>query len=256
MRIPVVAGNWKMNGTRASVQALLEALKAGISADCPAEILVCAPFPFLDQVTRLVAGTRIGVGAQTLSMFASGAYTGEVSAEMLVDVGCQSVIVGHSERRALFHETDEQVAARFVRAQSAGLVPVLCVGETLVERQAGMTLEVVRRQLMAVVDCAGIAGFERALLAYEPVWAIGTGQTATPEQAQEVHAALRGLLASRDAAVAQQLRILYGGSVKASNAASLFGCPDIDGGLVGGASLDAHEFLAICQAAESLRKTQ
>lgn len=249
MRVPVVAGNWKMNGTRASVEALMSAIKAGVRADWQSRILVCAPFPYLDQISRIAENTMLAVGAQNLSEHAAGAYTGEVSGEMLVDVGCDHVIVGHSERRSLYGESDQQVAAKFVRAQEAGLIPILCVGESLQERQCGKTLPVVERQLQAVIEAAGVAALAGAILAYEPVWAIGTGLTATPEQAQEVHAALRAFVSRQDESVAAGLRILYGGSVKAANAASLFVCPDIDGGLIGGASLDANEFLAICQAA-------
>lgn len=249
MRVPVVAGNWKMNGTRASVEALMSAIKAGVRADWRSRVLVCAPFPYLDQISHIAENTVLTVGAQNLSEYAAGAYTGEVSGEMLVDVGCGHVIIGHSERRSLYGESDQQVAAKFVRAQQAGLIPILCIGESLQERQSGKTLPVVERQLQAVIEAAGVAALGGAILAYEPVWAIGTGLTATPEQAQEVHAALRAFVARRDESVAAGLRILYGGSVKAANAASLFACPDIDGGLIGGASLDANEFLAICHAA-------
>ncbi len=249
MRVPVVAGNWKMNGTRASVEALMNSIKAGVRADWQSRILVCAPFPYLDLISRSAANTSLAVGAQNVCEHAAGAYTGEVSGEMLVDVGCRYVIVGHSERRSLYGETDQQVAAKFVRAQQAGLIPILCVGESLAERQSGQTLSVVGRQLQVVIEAAGVEAFAGAILAYEPVWAIGTGLTATPQQAQDVHAALREAVAAQDRQIATELQILYGGSVKAANAASLFACPDIDGGLIGGASLDANEFLAICQAA-------
>ncbi len=237
-----------MNGNSRQNAALVEALQAGLpSFGC--EVVVCPPFPYLQQVGGLLSGTRIGLGAQSLSQYAPGAYTAEVSAEMLLDLGCKYVLVGHSERRALFGEGDVEVAAKFERALQAGLVPVLCVGETLEERQAGITNDVVARQLMAVVDRVGVAAFSSAVVAYEPVWAIGTGVTATPAQAQAVHAQIRGAVAVLDPEVAQGLRILYGGSVKAQNAEDLFSQADIDGGLIGGAALVADDFLAICRAA-------
>jgi len=246
-RTPLVAGNWKMNGRRAQAQALAGAVAKGFNgAQCDAAL--CVPFPYLQTVEAAIAGSSVMLGAQNLSQQADGAFTGEVSAEMLADSGCQYVIVGHSERRALYAETSALVAEKFVRAQQAGLVPILCVGETLDERNAGTTEQVVAEQLDAVVSAAGVAAFERAVVAYEPVWAIGTGLTASPEQAQAVHAFLRARLAASDAQVAAGTRILYGGSVKADNAAALFAGPDIDGGLIGGASLDADSFLAICQA--------
>lgn len=249
MRTPVVAANWKMNGTRASIQALVQALKSGMSAELKADVVLCAPFPYLALVSAALAETSMALGAQNVSEHAAGAYTGEVAAAMLQDFGVRYVIVGHSERRALYAETSEQVADKFQAAVAAGLIPVLCVGETLAEREQGRTIRVVESQLDAVLERVGVGAFAQAVLAYEPVWAIGTGLTATPEQAQEVHGALRQLIAAQDAEIAKGLRILYGGSVKGTNAATLFACPDIDGGLVGGASLDATEFLAICQAA-------
>lgn len=250
MRTPVVAGNWKMNGNRTSVQALMAALKTGVDSQWKSRVLVCPPYPYLELVAESALNTPIKVGAQNLSEHPAGAHTGEVAAEMLVDLGCSYVIVGHSERRSLQGETDAQVAAKVARALEAGLTPILCVGESLEQRQQAQTLAVVGAQLTAVLDVVGVAAFEKIILAYEPVWAIGTGLTATPEQAQEVHQALRSVVAAQDGTVAAALPILYGGSVKAANAASLFACPDIDGGLIGGASLDANEFLAICQAAE------
>lgn len=249
MRTPLVAGNWKMNGTRASVAELTHVIVAGADGVDGAEILVCPSYVFLAQVAELVHGSPVGLGAQTLYTEASGAYTGEISGPMLKDAGCSYVIVGHSERRALLGESDQDVAERFAAAQSHGLTPILCVGETLEERQAGDMLAVITRQFAAVADAVGIEAFADAVVAYEPVWAIGTGETATPEQAQEVHAALRALAAERDAKIAADLRLLYGGSVKSGNAADLFSMPDIDGGLIGGASLEASEFLAICAAA-------
>ena len=250
MRTPVVAGNWKMNGSRGSISELLAGLKSqleGMTLD--AEILVCPPAIYISQVLDAVSGTDIGVGGQNAAAQEKGAYTGEISSAALADVGCGHVILGHSERRQLFAETDKLIAEKFVMAQAQGLVPILCVGETQQEREADETLSVVSRQLLAVIDVAGVAALEKAIVAYEPVWAIGTGLTATPEQAQDVHAAIRQLVAERDQSVADQLRILYGGSVKASNAQTLFSCKDIDGGLIGGASLDAADFAAICQAA-------
>lgn len=249
MRTPVVAGNWKMNGTRASAQALVEGIKTGLRTEWKADVVLCPPFPYLQSVAASTLDTRVGLGAQNLSEYASGAYTGEVSGSMLLDLGVRFVIVGHSERRALFGESSAQVAEKFAAAVAGELVPILCVGETLAEREQGETLSTVQSQLDAVLQRVGVEAFRNAILAYEPVWAIGTGLTATPEQAQEVHGALRAMIATQDSNIAEDLRILYGGSVKAANAASLFACPDIDGGLIGGASLDATEFLAICQAA-------
>lgn len=250
-RLPLVAGNWKMFGDRATNDLLLHAL-AGTTANpagpAAVERVVCAPFPYLSQVSALLSGSSIGWGAQTCSEHQQGAYTGEVSPVMLADLGCSYVLVGHSERRALFGETDAVVAAKFQAAQVAGLTPILCVGETLAEREGGVTDQVVVRQLDAVIDRVGIAALAKSVLAYEPVWAIGTGKTASPEQAQAVHATLRAALARRDATVAATIRILYGGSVKPANAAELFAKPDIDGGLIGGASLVAADFAAIAQA--------
>ena len=246
-RTPLVAANWKMNGRYGLVAELGAALA---TADLgSAEVAVCPPFPYLQALGAELKGSGVGLGAQTLCDHEDGAFTGEVSAEMLVDMGCRYVIVGHSERRELFGEDDDLVASKFLRAQKAGLIPILCVGETLRQREAGDTQHVVVRQLMAVVEAAGSAALDRAVLAYEPVWAIGTGLTASPEQAQAVHAALRAALAARDPDVAAGVRRLYGGSVKADNAAPLFAQPDIDGGLIGGASLNEKEFIAICRAA-------
>lgn len=248
MRRPLVAGNWKMHGTLAANTALLHALRAGVAAD-GVDIMVAPPHVYLPQVVDALAGSPIAVGAQDCHSQLNGAYTGEVSPAMLADVGVRYVILGHSERRQYQAESDALVAAKFAAAQQQGLVPVLCVGETLQQREQGETQAVVRRQLLAVIDGLGVAVLRQAVVAYEPVWAIGTGRTATPEQAQEVHHELRRLVAERDAEVAAGLRILYGGSVKADNAAALFAMADIDGALVGGASLKAAEFLAICQAA-------
>lgn len=247
MRKKLVAANWKMNGRIDAVFALLEPLVSqpldGV------DILICPPFPYLLPAASVLASGHVRLGAQNLSAEQDGAHTGEVSAAMLVDCGASHVLVGHSERRSLYHESDALVAEKFVIAQQAGLIPLLCVGETLAQREAGATEAVVAAQLNAVVQRAGIAAFAQAVVAYEPVWAIGTGLTATPAQAQALHAFIRQHLARLDESCAKALCILYGGSVKADNAASLFAQPDIDGGLIGGASLDASGFRAICQAA-------
>ncbi len=248
MRDYLIAGNWKMHGSNEANAALVGAILDG-ARDLRCKLLICPPFPYLQPVRAQVEGTAVALGAQNVSEHAPGAFTGEVAAAMLVDAGCEYVIVGHSERRSLMGESSEQVAAKFAAAQAAGLTPILCVGETLDEREAGRTEAVVDAQLDAVLERSGVAALARAVLAYEPVWAIGTGRTATPEQAQAVHRHLRGRLAARDAGVAERLQILYGGSVKGDNAAGLLAMPDIDGGLIGGASLKAAEFLAIARAA-------
>ncbi|MGC4027737.1 MAG: triose-phosphate isomerase [Steroidobacteraceae bacterium] len=248
-RRPIVAGNWKMHGSRAENRTLIEGLVTSASVDESATCIVCPPFVYLGDVARELAGSAIRLGAQDVCAENSGAYTGEVAASMLKDVGCTYVIVGHSERRALYGESDELVARKFAAAQARGLVPILCVGELLAERDAGRTHEVVGRQLDAVIALRGIAALGNAVVAYEPVWAIGTGRTATPEQAQDVHAFIRGRVAAHDANIATGLAVLYGGSVKAGNARELFAMPDVDGGLIGGASLKAEEFLAIWSAA-------
>jgi len=251
MRRPLIAGNWKMHGSRAENAELIEALLLGLPAQTPVEIAVCPPFVYLWETARLLKSSSIALGAQSVCAEALGAFTGEVSAGMLKDVGCKYVLVGHSERRAIYKEDDALVARKFLAAQSQGLIPVLCVGETLEERERGQTMQVVSRQLAAVLDLAGAAALRTAVIAYEPVWAIGTGKNATPAQAQEVHAYIRTAIAGRDAKIAADVRILYGGSVKAANAHELFAMPDVDGGLVGGASLKADEFLKICAAAQS-----
>jgi triosephosphate isomerase len=248
MRKILVAGNWKMHGSKAMVNGLLKELLAAPDSE-RAELAVFPPFPYLALAQSLLSGSSIAWGAQTLNPVAQGAHTGEVSAPMLLDMGCRYVLVGHSERRSLYGESDADVAERFAAALAAGLEPVLCVGETLEEREQGRTEQVVERQLQAVLERCGVDGFRRAIVAYEPVWAIGTGKTATPDQAQAVHAFIRDKFASRDDIIAGQLRILYGGSVNGSNAADLFAREDIDGGLVGGASLKAEDFLTIRDAA-------
>jgi triosephosphate isomerase (TIM) len=251
MRKPLVAGNWKMNGSLAANATLVSGVRAGLERCRDVDVLVCPPAPYLESVGRTVAGSPIALGAQNLGESdKAGAFTGEIHGSMLKDVGCRFVIVGHSERRALYGETDAIVSRKFRTAQACGLVPVLCVGETLEQREAGQTQAVLKRQLGAVLDFCGAAAFADAVVAYEPVWAIGTGRNATAEQAQEAHAFLRSQVAAHDARIAAALRLLYGGSVKADNAASLFAGPDVDGGLIGGASLKADEFLAICAAAQ------
>lgn len=248
-RRPLVVANWKMNGTLASIRPLLRDLLAGFDKDCRAEVAVCAPYPYLQQLSGDLDGSALVPGAQNVSEHESGAFTGEVSAAMLVDYNCRFVIVGHSERRHQFGERDAVVAAKYARVRSAGMTPILCVGERLQEREAGDTEQVVADQLDAVVNGAGIQAFAGAVIAYEPVWAIGTGRTATPDQAQEVHAFIRLRLARHDEAIADRVRIVYGGSVNAGNATELFAMADVDGGLVGGASLKADEFLSICNSA-------
>jgi triosephosphate isomerase len=249
MRKPLVAGNWKMHGSRADNAALVRSLLDRLPAQGAAEVMVCPPFVYLLETSRLLKDSDVALGAQSLCAEAQGAFTGEVSGAMLRDVGCRYVLVGHSERRQVYGEDDSLVARKFVAAQASGLVPVLCVGETLEEREGGRTAEVVLRQLDAVLAVSGAGAFGEAVIAYEPVWAIGTGRNATPEQAQEVHAMIRGRVAALDAKIGAAVRILYGGSVKASNARELFAMTDIDGGLVGGASLKADEFAQICAAA-------
>jgi triosephosphate isomerase len=239
-----------MHGTRAENAQLVESLLLGLPGETTADIVVCPPFAYLWEVARLLKSSSVGLGAQSVCAESVGAFTGEVSAAMLKDVGCSYVIVGHSERRAIYKEDDALVARKFLAAQSQGLTPILCVGETLEERESNQTTKVVSRQLAAVVDLVGMAALSRSVVAYEPVWAIGTGKTATPAQAQEVHAHIRAELATRDAKIASELRILYGGSVKAANAREIFAMQDVDGGLIGGASLKADEFLKICAAAQ------
>jgi triosephosphate isomerase (TIM) len=248
MRRKLVAGNWKMHGSLAHNAVLLERLKGGVSG-LGCEVAVCVPFPYLAQTQSSLAGSPVHWGAQTVSEHPAGAFTGEVSVAMLGEFGCRYALVGHSERRSLFNESDDVVAAKFVAAQGGGLTPVLCLGETLAERESGQTMPVVSRQLSAVIERAGVSALRSAVIAYEPVWAIGTGRTASPAQAQEVHAAIRAQVAGLDADIAGDLRILYGGSVKPQNAVELFAQADIDGGLIGGAALVADDFLAICQAA-------
>lgn len=248
-RRPLIAGNWKMNGSREASGELVSALREGLEAG-EAEMLVCPPFVYLVDVLDWISSSAISLGAQNIaSEQGSGAFTGEVSGAMLADIGCRYVIVGHSERRTLYGETDAVVIEKFRAAQAARLVPILCVGENLDQRESGQSDAIVSAQIEAVIAALGIEVFADAVVAYEPIWAIGTGKTASPDQAQAVHAVIRGLIGGHDAIIGDSLRILYGGSVKGSNAAELLGQKDIDGGLVGGASLDAADFLAIYGAA-------
>jgi triosephosphate isomerase len=252
MRNFLVAGNWKMHGDEASNRTLVAGILDGAPASDNVSLLVCPPYPYLASVASQLEGSRVQLGAQNVSEHEAGAYTGEVAPAMLHDVGCRYAIVGHSERRTLFGESSAQVADKMAAALAAGLEPILCIGETLDEREAGSTEQVVSEQLAAAVERNGIAAFASAVIAYEPVWAIGTGMTATPEQAQDVHRFIRSVLAKHDADVGEDVQILYGGSVKGDNAAGLFGMPDIDGGLIGGASLKAADFLAIARAATEI----
>ena len=248
MRQPLVAGNWKMNGSLDSIISLVEGIKAGMNSVTTAEMAVCPPYVYIPQVAALLEGSAISLGAQDVSDQEAGAYTGEVAPAMLTDVGCKYAIVGHSERRSLYGESDADTASKFAAARKAGLTPILCVGELLEEREQGITEDVVARQLDAVIDLEGIAAFAGAVIAYEPVWAIGTGKTASPDQAQAVHAFIRGKLAALDGDVAAKVQILYGGSMNPGNAEELLAMADIDGGLIGGASLKPDDFLAIGKA--------
>jgi triosephosphate isomerase len=249
MRTKLVAGNWKMHGSLASNAELLRAIKAGKVGTSGAEMAVCVPFPYLGQAHAELSDSGIAWGAQDVSTQAQGAFTGEVSAAMLTDFGCRYVIVGHSERRTLHGETDAVVAEKFAASQKAGLIPIFCIGETLAERESDVTTAVVTRQLEAVLSSSGVGALAKAVIAYEPVWAIGTGRTASPEQAQQVHATIRARIARDSAAVAAGVQILYGGSMKPGNARELMQQADIDGGLIGGAALVANDFLAIASAA-------
>jgi len=249
MRQRLVAGNWKMFGSSARNQLLLEGLATQADSLRGVSCAVCVPFPYLPQARSVLSDSGIAWGAQNASQWPEGAYTGEVSVSMIADFGCRYVIVGHSERRAMFHEDDQLVAAKAKAVLEQGMTPVVCVGESLQEREAGITQDVVSRQLDAVIAGIGMDGLDKSVLAYEPVWAIGTGKTATPDEAQAVHGFLRSTVSARDADVGGRLTMLYGGSVKAANAHALFGMDDIDGGLIGGASLKLDEFIAICKAA-------
>ena len=247
MRKTIVAGNWKMNASKETVNSLIEGILSGVN-ETTSEVIVCAPFPYLSQVESLINKSKLMLGAQNLNVNPAGAYTGEVSADMIKDFGAQYVIVGHSERRSLYGETSAIVAEKTKTAIDAGLTPLLCVGESLEDRESGNTEAVVEEQINAVIDLIGIESFDQVIIAYEPVWAIGTGLTATPEQAQAVHLFIRNLLADSSEKIAQRTPILYGGSMNAGNAADLISCSDIDGGLIGGAALKAEDFLQICKA--------
>ena len=249
MRQPLVAGNWKLNGSKQSISQLLEGILGGIQDVKKAEVAVCPPAVYLQQVAELLKDSPVQWGGQNVSEHASGAFTGEVAASMLVEFGCKYTIIGHSERRSIFGENDKQIVQKYIALKNAGIIPILCVGELLEEREAGKTEEVVGRQIDAALNVAGIEQFENAVIAYEPVWAIATGFTASPAQAQEVHAFIRQRLAEKDSTIANGVQILYGGSVKPDNAKELLAQADIDGGLIGGASLDAADFLSICCAA-------
>ena len=249
MRRSLVVGNWKMNGSREKSRALAAEILAGLGEGVNADIGVCPPFVHLSEVEGALKDSPVLLGAQNVADQDEGAFTGEVSASMLKEFGCRLAIVGHSERRALYGESDALVAARYARAIENGLTPILCIGETLEERESDRTFSVISKQLYTVLDLADVGSLGHAVIAYEPVWAIGTGRTASPEQAQEVHAWIRARVAEMNAAIAENLQILYGGSVKADNAKALFSMPDIDGGLIGGASLDANSFLKICYSA-------
>ncbi len=251
MRSGLVAGNWKMHGGLAQNQDLLSAIVAGTAELRGVDLAVCVPYPYLPQTELLLKDTQVYWGAQNVSQHDKGAYTGEVSAAMLMDFGCRYVIVGHSERRASYGEDSDTVALKFKAAQVAGLIPILCVGETLDQREAAVTEKVVAEQLDAIIKLVGVSALVKSVMAYEPVWAIGTGKTATPGQAQDVHAFIRGRIAAESPETAAGLQILYGGSVKADNAEELFAMPDIDGGLIGGASLVADDFVTICRAAKN-----
>ena len=251
MRQPLIAGNWKMNGSKAEALDLLNGIKAGAGEIGKAEIAVCPPSPYLYLAEDVLAGTQVAYGAQDVSTEPGGAFTGQVSAAMLKDFGCKYVIVGHSERRQFNGETDPIVGRKYAQAVANGLVPILCVGETLEERELGKTDEVVSAHVDGVLNLSGVEAFKHGVIAYEPVWAIGTGRTATPAQAQEVHAFLRSRIAAKTQEVAAQVRILYGVSMKPDIAMELIGQADIDGGLIGGASLKAADFLAICRAGDA-----
>ena len=247
MRKTIIAGNWKMNASKASVKSLIGGILSGMEG-VNSEVLVCVPFPYLSQVELLIEGSNLKLGAQNININASGAFTGEISADMIKDFGAKHVIVGHSERRSLYGETSSVVAKKTKAALDAGMTPLLCVGESLEHRQSGKTEAVVEEQINAVIELLGIDSFHNIIVAYEPVWAIGTGMTATPEQAQAVHLFIRNLLGESSENIAQKTPILYGGSMNAGNAVELISCPDIDGGLIGGAALKAEDFLQICKA--------
>lgn len=251
MRNTLVAGNWKLNGSKASIAELLEGILTGMSdgsVKANTEVAVCTPYIYIPYVEEMLAETRVAWGSESISEYDSGAYTGEISGSMLKDFTCKYAIVGHSERRTIFDEKDVDTANKFAAARKNDITPILCVGELLEEREQGITETVVARQLDAVIEREGVEALVDAVIAYEPVWAIGTGMTASPQQAQDVHAFIRGKIGTLNADVAEKVQILYGGSVNGGNADELFAMPDIDGGLIGGAALKAADFLAICRA--------
>jgi triosephosphate isomerase len=249
MRQPLVAGNWKMNGSVEEIKTLLDGILAGMAEVKVAEVAVCPPAIYIPQVQAALSGSPVAWGGQDISVHDSGAYTGEIAGPMLKEFGCKYAIIGHSERRTYHGESDSLVADKFEAALKQGLIPIFCIGETLEEREGGITEEVVARQVDAVIDKLGVDTLGKGVIAYEPVWAIGTGKTASPEQAQDVHAFIRGRIAKHSAEVAEKTRILYGGSMKPGNAPELLAKEDIDGGLIGGAALKAADFLGICTAA-------
>lgn len=247
MRQTIVAGNWKMNASKEMVNTLILGILEGMG-DVKSDVIVCVPYPYLALGEALATHSQLHIGAQDVNVHASGAYTGEVSADMIKDFGAKHVVVGHSERRSLYGETNEVVAEKVKAALDNDLTPLFCIGEQLEDREAGNTEAVVTQQMNAVIERVGIEAFKNIIIAYEPVWAIGTGVTATPQQAQDTHASIRALLAKHDADIAQTTPILYGGSMNPANAEELLACEDIDGGLIGGASLKAEDFLSICKA--------
>ena len=249
MRRSLVVGNWKMNGSREKSRALLDDILKGLGQDLKADVGICPPFVHLPELADALQGSSVLLGSQNVADQDEGAFTGEISALMLKEFGCRLAIVGHSERRIIYGESSALVAARYSKAIDHGLIPILCIGETLEERESERTFDVIGEQLDAVLNSAGVASLAKAVIAYEPVWAIGTGRTASTEQAQEVHCWIRSRIARLDSDVSENLQVLYGGSVKPDNAAALFSMPDIDGGLIGGASLDANSFLKICHSA-------
>ena len=249
MRRTLIAGNWKMNGSLESITELMKGIKAGLAEVTNADLAVCPPAVYLLRVSGLIDQDNIGLGSQNICDQASGAFTGELAPSMLKEAGCQYAIIGHSERRSLYAESDELIARRFAMAVESGITPILCIGETLEERESGVTENVVSRQLDAVINTQGVEALAQCVIAYEPVWAIGTGKTASPEQAQAVHAYIRSKIGTLNTGVAEKVQILYGGSMNAANAQELLSQPDIDGGLIGGASLKAEDFLAIGKSA-------
>jgi len=250
MRTSLVAGNWKMNGSRESVKELINGVVEGAKSLTGVEVVVCPPAIYIADVTAVTSGSSVEVGSQDNCTALKGAFTGETSIEMVKDFACKYAIIGHSERRSMYGETDEIVAEKFTTVKNAGIIPIFCIGETLEERESGVTEEVCARQIDAVFAAQGDDAFADAVIAYEPVWAIGTGKTASPEQAQAVHAFIRQHLAKHNADVAEKIQILYGGSMNPANAKDLIGQADIDGGLIGGASLKADDFMAVCQAGQ------